>query len=214
MSVDYAAIVRSLMQSESSILAIAIIDNSSNIVYTTDNWDISAEVKMISSGWVTQKLPAITISGVKYMTLQVSEIDLVATNITGQGHIVGVKDEQIKVIAYIQPEGDMKGAIVELTRGLRAMGSKGTYLDVGAKLGKELPAYQGKAATEGTSTSVSAPVSNASPELKAEIQAFLDWIKDSDGLPGYINYYIQQNDAQKISELSKIYFELRKIFGV
>ncbi|KKM84819.1 hypothetical protein LCGC14_1295270, partial [marine sediment metagenome] len=52
------------------------------------------------------------------------------------------------------------------------------------------------------------------PQLKGEIKAFLDWIKDAEGLVGYINYYLQQNNAQIISELSKIYGELRQIFGV
>ncbi len=50
--------------------------------------------------------------------------------------------------------------------------------------------------------------------LKGEIQSFLDWIKDSEGLTGYINYYLQQNNAQVISKLSKIYKELRQIFGI
>ena len=62
-----------------------------------------------------------------------------------------------------------------------------------------------------------APVSagpTVDPQLKGEIQSFLDWIKDSEGLAGYINYYLQQNNAQIISELSKIYNELRQIFGV
>ena len=42
----------------------------------------------------------------------------------------------------------------------------------------------------------------------------IDWIKDAEGLAGYISYYLQQNNAQIISELSKIYAELRQIFGV
>ena len=50
--------------------------------------------------------------------------------------------------------------------------------------------------------------------LKGEIQSFLDWIKDSEGLTGYINYYLQQNNTQVISKLSKIYKELRQIFGI
>jgi len=52
------------------------------------------------------------------------------------------------------------------------------------------------------------------PRLKGEVQSFLEWIKDSEGLSGYINYYLQQNNTTIISELSKIYADLRKIFGV
>ena len=49
------------------------------------------------------------------------------------------------------------------------------------------------------------------PKLKGEVQSFLEWIKDSEGLSGYINYYLQQNNTSVISELSKIYAELRQI---
>ena len=52
------------------------------------------------------------------------------------------------------------------------------------------------------------------PRLKSDVQSFLEWIKDREGLSGYINYYLQQDNPSIISELSKIYFELRKIFGV
>ena len=51
-------------------------------------------------------------------------------------------------------------------------------------------------------------------QLEGEIQAFLDWVKDSEGLANYINYYLQQNNTQVISKLSKIYKDLRKIFGI
>ncbi|TES98999.1 MAG: GTP-binding protein [Promethearchaeota archaeon] len=49
------------------------------------------------------------------------------------------------------------------------------------------------------------------PQLKGEVQAFIEWIKDSEGLSGYINYYLSQNNQSIISELSKIYAELRQI---
>ncbi|MHA1783345.1 MAG: hypothetical protein ACTSUL_07955, partial [Promethearchaeota archaeon] len=51
------------------------------------------------------------------------------------------------------------------------------------------------------------------PMLKGEIQSFLEWIKDQNGLAGYVNYYLQQNNSQIISELARIYYELREIFG-
>jgi len=41
------------------------------------------------------------------------------------------------------------------------------------------------------------------PRLKGEVQSFLEWIKDSEGLSGYINYYLQQNNTTIISELSQ-----------
>ena len=94
---------------------------------------------------------------------------------------------------------------MDVQRTVSNMSTQGPYMDASAQMG-------GVAST-GAQASVSA-VSTVDPQLKGEIQSFLDWIKDSEGLSGYINYYLQQNNTQIISELSKIYNELRQIFGV
>jgi hypothetical protein len=142
------------------------------------------------------------ISGVKYSILQCTSERLVATSIRGEGHIIGAKDEEHKLIVYLEPDGEPMGATMDTARALSEMSSKSTYVDQNAQFGSDM----------GTSSPINVP--SIDPQLKGEIQSFLDWIKDSEGLSGYINYYLQQNNAQIISELSKIYTELRQIFGV
>ena len=51
-------------------------------------------------------------------------------------------------------------------------------------------------------------------EIRGNTKAFIDWVKNPDGLAGYISYYLAQNDPHVISELSKIYKEFKQIFGV
>ncbi|MHA1282516.1 MAG: hypothetical protein ACTSQP_08395 [Promethearchaeota archaeon] len=201
MPVDYQTAVYNLMQAEPAIIAVAIIEGKDTIVYSTDNWDISADVGRVMSSWASQNAQFIMISGVKYSMLQCTSERLVATSIRGEGHIVGAKDEERKIIAYVEPEGNMNTAYMETARALASLSTKKPYLDDSAQLGR----YGGTPG--GTGTSVD-------PQLRQEIQAFLDWIKDPDGLAGYINYYLQQNNAQIISSLSQIYTELRQIFGV
>ena len=53
---------------------------------------------------------------------------------------------------------------------------------------------------------------NSKLQINREVQSFLEWVKDGEGLSGYISYYLQQNNPFIISELSKIYAELRQIF--
>ncbi|TFF95576.1 MAG: hypothetical protein EU544_02435, partial [Promethearchaeota archaeon] len=202
MPVDYETAVYNLMQAEPAVIAVAIIEGQSEIVYTTDNWDISADVGRVMSSWVGQNAQFVMISGVKYSMLQCTAERLVATSIRGEGHIVGAKDEERKVLAYVEPDGNMNVAYMETARALAAMSSKQSYLGEGEELGK----YDSGAAP--------AAAANVDPQLKQDIQAFLDWIKDPDGLSGYINYYLQQNNDQIISSLSQIYTELRQIFGV
>ena len=193
--------VYNLMQKDPSIIAAAVLQGS-NIIYSTDNWDISADASKVVSSWNSMNAQFVMISGVKYSILQCTTERLVATSIRGEGHIIGSKDEEHKIIVYLEPDGEPMGATMDTARALSEMSSRGSYLDESAHLGKS------------TGSGVTAPVVNIDPQLKGEIQSFLDWIKDNEGLSGYINYYLQQNNTQIISQLSKIYAELRQIFGV
>ena len=200
MSVDPETAVYNLMQSEPNIIAIAVIQGK-EIIYSTDNWDISDDIGRVVSSWASMNAQFVMISGVKYSLLQCTNERLVATSIRGEGHIVGAKNDEYKVIVYVEPDGNMSAAYMDTARCLSSMSSSRPYLDNSAQMGKAGPL-------------AASTVADINPQLKSEIQAFLDWIKDAEGLAGYISYYIQQNNTQVISELSKIYSELRQIFGV
>ncbi|MHA1671547.1 MAG: hypothetical protein ACTSV5_13380 [Promethearchaeota archaeon] len=197
---DPATAVINLLQKDPSIIAAAVVQGR-NIIYSTDNWDISADLGKVLSSWGGMNAQFIMISGVKYSVLQCTSERLVATSIRGEGHIIGAKDEEHQLLVYLEPDGEPLGATMDTARTLGEMNSsQQSYVDPNTQLG---------------SAGVAQPTSpNIDPQLKGEIQSFLEWIKDGEGLFGYINYYMQQNDAQIISELSKIYTELRQIFGV
>lgn len=206
--IDPASAIAQLMQNDPCIIAAAVIEGSSDIVYTTDNWDISGDVKRVVSSWSTMTAQFIMISGVKYSMLAQTPEGFTATSIRGEGHIVGAKDEERKLIAYLEPDGNLLGAQMDVQRAIGDMGEKKeVYLDANAQLGAKGSAIGGAAPAAGGGGSVD-------PQLKGEIQALLDWIKDSEGLAGYIQYYLDQNNNQIISEMAKIYAELRQIFGV
>ncbi|MFW9771059.1 MAG: hypothetical protein ACFFEO_02655 [Candidatus Thorarchaeota archaeon] len=202
MPTDPATAVYNLMQKDPSIIAAAVIQGKDNIVYSTDNWDISPDVAKVVSSWNSMNAQFIMISGVKYSILQCTTERLVATSIKGEGHILGAKDEEHKLIVYLEPDGEPMGATMDTSRTLAEMSSQKNYLNENTHLGKDV----GQVQSSGTL--------NIDQQLKGEIESFLEWIKASDGLSGYINYYLQQNNTYIISELSKIYSELRQIFGV
>ena len=52
------------------------------------------------------------VSGVKYTILECEIDSLVATSMKGEGHIVACKDEERKIITYLEPNGDRKAAII------------------------------------------------------------------------------------------------------
>ncbi len=200
MPLDPATAVFNLLQKDPSIIAAAVVQGG-NIIYSTDNWDISADVGKVVSSWNSMNAQSVIISGVKYSVLQCTTERLVATSIKGEGHIIGAKDQEHQLIVYLEPDGEPMGATMDTSRAISEMNtSYQVYIDPNAPLGRAEPAQPS--------------TSNIDPQLKGEIQSFLDWIKDGEGLSGYINYYMQQNNTQIITELSKIYSELRQIFGV
>jgi len=69
MPIDPATAVYNLMQTDPSILAVAVLKGK-DIVYSTDNWDISGDVGRLVSSWVRQNAQSVMISGVKYSVLQ------------------------------------------------------------------------------------------------------------------------------------------------
>jgi hypothetical protein len=201
MPVDPQTAVYNLMQADPHIIAAAVLTDKSEIIYSTDNWDISADIGRVVSSWIGQNAQFIMVSGVKYSILQCEPERLVATSIRGEGSIVAAKDDEYKLIVYLEPDGYAPGAVMDVQRSLSSMTAKTVYLQSGTQIEKTFP-------------SAASATPSVDPQLKGEIEAFLEWIKDADGLSGYINYYLQQNNAQIITELSKIYNELRQIFGV
>lgn len=215
MPVDAATAVYNLMQGDPSIIAGAVIVGK-EIIYTTDNWDISADVDGIVSSWIGQNARFIMVTGVKYSILQMEAERLVAMSMKGEGSIVAAKDDEHKLIVYVGPDGDGRGAAMEVQKALGTMSTGVSYMEQNAQLGQQSSQMGGAASVGGTSVGATPAVggTNVDPQLQGEIKAFLDWIKDGEGLAGYISYYLQQNNAPIISELSKIYSELRQIFGV
>lgn len=199
---DPATVIYNLIQKDPSIIAAAVVQGGDNILYSTDNWDISADVGKVISSWNSMNAQFVMLSGVKYSVLQCTSERLVATSIRGEGHIIGSKDEEHKILIYLEPDGEPMGATMDTARAVSELSSKQSYVDPNSLLGT---------AGEKIQPNVGA---NIDPQLKGEVQSFLEWIKDSEGLSGYINYYLQQNNTSIISELSKIYSELRQIFGV
>ena len=201
MPIDPATAVYNLMQADPNIIAVAVLKGK-DIIYSTDNWDISGDVGRFVSSWVGQNAQSVMVSGVKYSVLQCEQERLVAVSMRGEGSICAAKDDEHKVICYLEPDGDARGAIMDVQRTVGSLRSGTPYMDGNSQLG----------AGGGTVASTSA--NNIDPQLKGEVESFLEWIKDGEGLSGYINYYLQQNNTPIISELSKIYAELRQIFGV
>lgn len=107
--------INNIYAEEPSITALAIIVNN-QIYWQTDNWDLSPNISQILSIWTMGGGGSINISNVKYIVLSADEYILTATNVQGQGHIIGCSCKSGKLIGYVGPDGDARGAMVTLQK--------------------------------------------------------------------------------------------------
>jgi hypothetical protein len=107
-------VVKNLVSVNDTIGAIAVLDSSGNVVYTTQNWKVNG-AELINS-W-RRKDPSVSIQNVKYSTLQATEERLIATNVSGKGHIVmSTVGEKGILVAYVTAQGDPKGSYADVAR--------------------------------------------------------------------------------------------------
>jgi len=121
MPVNYEILVSNLMRTLPFVNALTIIEGRAEIVYSTNNWDIKADVDEIISGWSSLKSQPINVSGIEYLMRLFTSDRLVATSVKGKGHIVGVKDDKRTIIALIEPDGIIPFAFIEMARELAAL---------------------------------------------------------------------------------------------
>ncbi|MFX1452015.1 MAG: class I SAM-dependent methyltransferase [Promethearchaeota archaeon] len=134
MPVDYKAILSKLMQALPYVISFAAIEGKADVVYSTDNWDIKADIDIVISNWLSLKMQPIIISGIKYLIRLCTNERLVATSIKGEGHIIGAKDDKRKIIVRIEPDGIIGFAYMELAKVLVSLSDEGFYLDKSEQL--------------------------------------------------------------------------------
>jgi len=109
-------IITDLWNKNEYVSAITILTSSNNeIIYQTDNWDISYDIGNIMSTWSTEG-SSIEILGIRYSTLQCTPERIVATNVRGQGHIIAAKGGKIIGVVYLLPGADVGGSYMDVAR--------------------------------------------------------------------------------------------------
>ena len=110
----YEPVINQLLQNNQHISAICILDMGGNVLQTVNEWQVNG-VELLKN--IAEKKPAVEIQGVKYSTIQVDEVRLVASNRQQQGHVVASKiADKGWIVAYLVPEGDMQGAYINVAQ--------------------------------------------------------------------------------------------------
>jgi hypothetical protein len=217
MSIDYAGIMQDLFNG-GIIIAGVVSKASGEIVYTSSNWSVEQkDLTTCIRGW-QNKGQFVMLQGIKYSMLLSLPEYFSAVNYKEKSWLIGAgspeeNGERYYVIGYAPAGVDGKNAYVDVARAANRMKTSGSFVDPSKQFGKAVDgAAAGVPATSAAKTP--APARSAvDPALKQEIDSFIQWIKDPNGLAGYISYYIQSNDPNILAKLAKAYNDFRTVFG-
>ncbi len=133
------------IKKDPEIIAAVIIDGKNNILYSTDNWNISEDIEVVNSIWGNKEARYLYLSGNKYTILQNTLERLIAVTfnktkkkVISQESIVGFKDSERSVLCKIPKNS--KGqfslyAVPKTVNILRELSSKEPYMGSDTTLG-------------------------------------------------------------------------------
>jgi len=217
---SFKSVVSKLQKHYPDASDVAIIDKSGKILYSTTKWDIKKDIKDVLTSWASGNAQFVILDGIRYSILQMEPERFIGTNRKKKGHLIGAStpDGTKYMIAHIRPKakGWFHMAYPALARAAAMLkkGSQSEFIETKIELSRETKkgmVYE--TSSEQAVANYQATVSSAvDPYLKAELEGFLQWVKNPHGLAGYITYTLQQNDGYKITKLAEIYNELYRLF--
>lgn len=217
---SFKSVVSKLQKHYPDASDVAIVSNQGKILYSTSKWNVKKDINSVLNSWRSSNAQSVTLCGIKYSILQMEPERFIGTNRQKKGHLIGATtpDGNNYMLAHVRPKakGWFHMAYPAVARAA-AMLEKGTQSEF-VKSKVELPDKAKDEMSYDSSTGqavvyqVAPTPSTVDPYLKAEIEGFLQWIKNPQGLAGYITSILQQNDPHRISKLAELYNELYSLF--
>lgn len=205
------SVVSKLQSHYKDAKSVAVISNNGKLLYSTKKWNIKGDIKTLLASWASNSAQSVTIDSVRYSVVQMEPERFIATNRHKKGHLIGAAtpDGDKYMLAHISPKAKgwfhLAYPAVARAAAMLSKGTKSEFIDtkVDTDKGNLTQTYE-------SLTKVGEI--NIEPQLKAEVEAFLEWIKNPEGLSTYLTYYLQQNNPEVISQLAKYYDELYRLF--
>ncbi len=207
--VNYKSIVKNLQKHYSDATEVVVVNNKAKVLHSTSNWRVAKDVKGVLASWGSGSALFVNMNGIRYSVLQMAPERFIATNRKKKGHLVGssIPGTDMYIIAHIRPKakGWMHMAYPAIARAAAMMrkGSKSQFIET------EVDVSDDAELADKSSRMVQPSID---PYLKAEVEGFLDWIKNPQGLTSYLLHSLQENDPYRISKLAEFYNELYRIF--
>ncbi|MBY8991609.1 MAG: hypothetical protein KGD58_12710 [Candidatus Lokiarchaeota archaeon] len=197
---------------------VAVVERSGKLLHSRGKWDVKRDIKDVITNWNNGNAQFVTLDGIRYSILQMEPERFIATNRKNKGHLIGAStpDGNTLFIAHIKPKTKgwfhMAYPAVARAAAMITKKSESQFIETDVDLSNVSETNVVESSTGYNSSSVLVQQSSIDSSLKAEIDGFLQWINNPQGLAGYISYVLQQNDNYKISQLAQLYNEFYDIF--
>ena len=207
MPIDFEAIFADLFE-KGIIIAAVVTRRNGEIVHTSSNWAVDpTDIKRCLDSWL-KKSQFLKLQEVKYSLLLNTEDYFSGVNYKERSFLMGASSpeedgQRYYVLGYAPPGASGRNAYVDLVRAANMMKESTSYMEEGSTLGGK---YDSSEVAEGGGST------DASP-LQEEVNQFLEWIRNAEGLAAYIRYYLDQDDPNAIAQIAKAYKEFGQIFG-
>jgi hypothetical protein len=213
--VNIKSVVNRLQKHYADATQVAVVDRQGKVVFTSGKWDVKKDIKEMLAKWASGNAQFVTLSGVRYSILQMEPERFIGTNRKKKGHLIGAltPDGKHYMLAHISPKAKgwfhMAYPAVARAAAMLKKGSESEFIETKVELKEEVSeTVSGQVAAY----QVAAPQPSIDPYIKAEVEGFLQWINNPQGLGAYISNVIQQNDEYKITQLAELYNELYHLF--
>ncbi|MFX0022096.1 MAG: hypothetical protein ACFE9S_07195 [Candidatus Hermodarchaeota archaeon] len=214
--VNIKSVVNKLQKHYPDAIYVAVVDRQGKVLFTIGKWDVKKDIKEMLAKWASGNAQFVTLSGIRYSILQMEPERFIGTNRKKQGHLIGAStpDGKHYMLAHIRPKAKgwfhMAYPAVARAAAMLKKGSESEFIETKVEL-KEEDVY-GSPQGQVAAYKVAAPQPAIDPYLKAEVEGFLQWINNPQGLGAYILNILQQNDQYRISQLAELYNELYRLF--
>jgi hypothetical protein len=212
--VNIKSVVNKLQKHYPDAAEVAVVDKGGKALFSTSKWDIKKDIKEVLAKWASGNAQFVTLDGIRYSILQMEPERFIGTNRKNKGHLIGAStpDGKNYMLAHIRPKAKgwfhMAYPAVARAAAMLKKDIKSGFIESEVQISDETKedelyeSYAGGMVTQPT----------VDPYLKAEIEGFLQWINNPQGLAAYIYNILQQNDHYRISKLAELYNELYHLF--
>ncbi|MFX1303613.1 MAG: hypothetical protein ACFE9X_09670 [Promethearchaeota archaeon] len=97
------------LESNMKIAGVAVVSDSGNLIFQTENWDLTNYTNMILN--VIKGDRSFVLNDAEFSVVETTTEGIIATNVSGMGHVIFVSFQGGVLVSYAMPQADPPKAL-------------------------------------------------------------------------------------------------------